>query len=145
MTLSLFRTILVLNMLIKKETEYAVLALIALSEKKGEFVDAKVIAREENISETLLAKIFQKLAAADIVASKQGPNGGFQLLKDTREVTLWQIFSAVQTPNIIKCYDGAAPYCKKPVCALKNTVAKMESFLEDFLSNTTLHELIIKS
>lgn len=132
-------------MLIKKETEYAILGLIILVKKSDDnFYDVKALAREHNLSETLLPKVFQKLAAADIIESKIGPNGGFRLLKNPKELSLMQIFNAVQIPNILKCYAGKAPYCPESSCPLRDTVSKIETFLEEFLSNTTLYELINK-
>ncbi len=129
-------------MLIKKETEYAVLGLILLDQKNNnDFYDIKVFAKEHNLSETLLPKVFQKLAVADIVESRLGPGGGFRLHKDPKEITLWAIFEAVQMPNVLKCYMGKTSYCLKPVCPLRSTVLKVEQFLEKFLENTTLFSL----
>ena len=130
------------HMLIKKETEYAVIGLTALASKNDRFYDAKMIANEKNISETLLSKVFQKLAVADILESKFGPSGGFRLVRNPKEITLWQIMMAVQIPNVLKCYSGHAPYCQKPSCSFKKLVSKIEKYLEEFLSNTTLNELI---
>ena len=129
-------------MLIKKDTEYAVLGLMLLAEKKHQFQDARIVAQNHGISESLLPKIFRKLACADILESKLGPGGGFRLLKDPKEISLFEIIRAVQAPNVIKCYEGKAPYCQKPICALRETVRKMEHYLENYLSNTTLNELI---
>lgn len=130
-------------MLIKKETEYAILGLLALSKEGSEdFFDVKILAKEQNLSETLLSKIFQKLVIVNIVESKVGPGGGFRLAKSPKEINLWEIFSAVQVPNVLKCYSGKAPYCLKKPCPLNHTLLKIENFLKEYLTNTTLFELI---
>lgn len=130
-------------MLIKKETEYAVLGLILLAKKNDDdFHDIKGLAEKNNLSLTLLPKVFQKLAAADIVESKLGPSGGFRLFRDPKEISLWEIFHAVQMPNVLKCYAGKAEYCPESICPLKNTFFKIEKYIEEFLKNTTLFELI---
>lgn len=130
-------------MLIKKETEYAILCLISLAKKDSDnFYDIKELARDLHLSETLIPKIFQKLAASSIVESKFGPNGGFRLIKNPKEISLWAIFNAVQVPNVLKCYSGKEAYCQGSVCPLRNTVLKIEKYLKEFLVNTTLFELI---
>jgi len=129
-------------MLIKKETEYAMLGLIELSKSGENFRDAKVLARERSISESLMAKIFQRLASAGVVESRLGPNGGFRLARDPSEINLYEVIRAVQSANIIKCADGRAPYCPKETCLFRQTVAKMEGFINEFLENTTLTSII---
>lgn len=129
-------------MLIKKETEYAVLSLAFLAKKNDDtFYDVKVLAKDLHLSETLIPKIFQKLAAADIVESKIGPGGGFRLIKNPKEISLLKIFNAVQVPSVLKCYSGKAAYCSGSDCPLHNTVLKIEKYLEEFLANTTLFEI----
>ena len=128
-------------MLIKKETEYALLGLIALSQKEC-FHDVKVLAKNENISEALLSKAFQKLVRVDILESRIGPGGGFRLKKDPKEIALLEIIKAVQPSNILKCYGGKAPYCDKDGCPVKHTIGELEKHIEKFLSNTTLRRII---
>ena len=129
-------------MLIKKETEYAVLGLIELSKSGESFRDAKDLAREKKISESLLPKIFQRLANAQILESRLGPNGGFRLAKNPSDLSLLEVIRAVQPANIIKCSDGRAPYCPEETCPFRVTIGKMEKFIDEFLGNTTLAELI---
>ncbi|MDO8443958.1 MAG: Rrf2 family transcriptional regulator [bacterium] len=129
-------------MLIKKETEYAMLGLIELSKSGENFRDAKVLAKDRSISESLMAKIFQRLANAGILESRLGPNGGFRLSRDPSEINLFEVVRAVQPANIIKCTDGRAAYCPKETCLFRATVGKMEKFIDEFLTNTTLTEII---
>jgi len=128
-------------MLITKKSEYAAIALIALAKKDG-FCDIRELSKENNLSYSLIAKIFQKLAIANIVDSKVGPNGGFRLKRSPHEISLFDVFNAIQSPELIKCYTGEAAYCIKPNCPLKRVVLKMEKYLEEYLSNTTLDDLI---
>ncbi len=129
-------------MLIKKETEYAMLGLIELSKSGENFRDVKVIAKERSISESLMAKIFQRLANAGILESRLGPNGGFRLSRDPSEISLFEVIRAVQPANIIKCTDGRAAYCPKETCLFRQTVSKMEGFINEYLENTTLTSII---
>ena len=118
------------------------LGLIGLSKSGESFRDAKVVAKDCSISESLMAKIFQRLANAGILESRLGPNGGFRLSRDPSEITLFEVIRAVQPANIIKCADGRAPYCPKETCLFRQAVSKMEKFINEFLTNTTLTEII---
>lgn len=129
-------------MLIKKETEYAMLGLIELSKSGETFRDAKLLAKEKNIPESLLPKTFQRLANAKILESRIGPNGGFRLARDPGDITLLEVIRAVQPANIIKCTDGRAAYCPKETCLFRAQVSKIEKFIDEFLTNTTLVEII---
>ena len=153
LTRVIFRTILVLNridekrgqvkanMLIKKETEYAILGLMALAGENG-FTDVKQISEREHISETLLSKAFQKLAKAGVLESQLGPSGGFRLKKAPDSVFLLEIFEAVQGTKVMKCYEGDASYCPKASCVLKKTIMRIEKRLDEFLSETSLKSVI---
>jgi len=129
-------------MLIRKETEYAILGLISMAKQRDQYIDVKALARAEKIPEALLAKVFQKMVVTGILESRVGPTGGFKLNKNPSEISLLNIIKAIQEPEVIKCFSGSAPYCKKPVCTLKKTIIKIEKFIENYLANTSLFEII---
>lgn len=128
-------------MLIKKETEYAILGLAALADKDS-FVDVKAIAEKERIPEALLSKTFQKLVRAGVLESQQGPSGGFRLKKAPAQVSLLEIFEAVQGTKVMKCYEGDASYCPKASCVLRKTILKIEERLDGFLAETSLKSMM---
>jgi len=129
-------------MFIKKETEYAILGLIALAKDQQNYHDVKTVAKNHGISPTLLAKIFQKLTKSSILVSKLGPSGGSKLALLPKEVTLLNIIQSTQGTDIIKCYSGKSPYCPESNCPLKKTLQKVESDLHNSFKNITLSQLI---
>lgn len=131
-------------MLIKKETEYATFGLMELARYGDKFMDVRVIAKREKISPQLLSKVFQKLNKAKLIESKVGPNGGFRLRKEPEHIRLLEIMEAVQQKNVIKCFAGAADYCKKPNCPFKKVTKEIENNLDNQLSKISLKSLINK-
>lgn len=127
-------------MLIKKETEYAILGIISLA-KCRKRLDIKALAKKESISNSLLSKVFQKLARAGIVESKLGPSGGFQLAKKPNDVNLLEIIKAVQDISLLKCYSGKAPYCPKKYCPLRGISSLIEDQIYKFLTTINLNQL----
>lgn len=128
-------------MLIKKETEYAILGLVALADEDS-FIDVKALAKRERISGALLSKAFQKLVKAEVLESQFGPSGGFRLRKTPEEVSLLEIFEAIQGTKMMKCYEGNASYCPKAKCVLRKTILKIEKRLDIFLAETSLKAVI---
>lgn len=70
------------------------LHFLALEEENQEKV--KDLARKMGVSEAHLAKVFQRLVKAGILYSSRGPKGGFVLAKKPEEVTLLEIYQALE-------------------------------------------------
>ncbi|MBN1794473.1 MAG: Rrf2 family transcriptional regulator [Candidatus Omnitrophica bacterium] len=83
-------------MKISRSAVYAVYGLVYLSWKKGgALCTISEIAEYWQMPSDLMAKVFQQLARAGIVASKRGINGGFYLLKEPKNVSLFEIIEAI--------------------------------------------------
>lgn len=83
------------------------------------------IARALPVSRNHLAKVMQRLVRAGLVASSRGPRGGFKLVRKPRQVTLLQIFEAV---------DGSVD---TRTCLLGRKRCLGECVLGDFISRAT--------
>jgi Rrf2 family protein len=127
-------------MLIKKDTEYAIIGLKALVGQE-EYVDVGRIAEECKIPAPLLSKIFQKLTRSNLVESKLGKTGGFRLKKAPEEISMREIIETVQGSKTMKCFDGGAPYCPREHCALKKEIGALEKLIYGHLSTITLEKL----
>ncbi|RME92979.1 MAG: Rrf2 family transcriptional regulator [Candidatus Hydrogenedentota bacterium] len=96
------------------KTEYALRALsqIANSPKTTKRSD---IAEKENIPVHFLEQILLALKKKNIIISRKGPGGGFELAKPLSRITLWEVFSAVEfsdnEPLAESCYPGYIKEC----------------------------------
>jgi Rrf2 family iron-sulfur cluster assembly transcriptional regulator len=67
-------------MQITKSEEYGLRGLIFLAQQPPEKVTlVSEVSKDQNIPESFLAKIFQRLSKAGLLRSVRGPNGGFTL------------------------------------------------------------------
>jgi len=77
---------------ITRAAEYAVRCVLYLAQKgEGVLVTRREVSACADVPSKFLAKIAQDLAKAHILEIRQGPKGGFVLLRDPQEITLLQV------------------------------------------------------
>ncbi len=75
---------------------YAVRALAVLSEVYPDRrLSLREIAEREEVSDKYLEPIFARLKRAEIVVSVRGQGGGYRLLRDPAELTLYEVLAAL--------------------------------------------------
>ncbi len=78
---------------------HACVALLELSQhwETGELVKTKDISRENSLPHKYLTQILLQLRSAGLVVSVRGSRGGFRLARHPREITVWDVFQAVES------------------------------------------------
>jgi Rrf2 family protein len=86
-------------MKLSKTSTYALYALgyLAGSDPSG-YTPVSTISEQFGLPSTHLAKIFQRLVRAGVLASSRGVSGGFALKKPARELTMLDVVRAVDGP-----------------------------------------------
>lgn len=86
-------------MKLTRASQYAIHAL-AFMASKGESrpMPSHVVAQAQGIPERFLLKVLLPLVAAGVLRSLKGPNGGYQLARPPREITLLNIVEAIDGP-----------------------------------------------
>ena len=91
---------------LSREEQYGIMALIDLSSQtatNGEETTTvervRTIANRQNIPARFLEQIFSKFRQADIVVGKRGPQGGYRLSRDAKDITLDTVMEALR-PNV---------------------------------------------
>jgi len=89
-------------MRISRSTGYALLAVgyIAQNQQKEGIILSQSISKRYNIPLEYLLKILQQLVRANVLRSKRGPRGGFNLARPVKKITMLQIIEAVEGPMI---------------------------------------------
>ena len=92
---------------ISARTDYAIRALLMLAENApgaaeaqsvGVPVSADTLARRQTLPRKFLEAILGDLRRAGIVVSQRGPNGGYTLSRPAAEISLGDVFRAVDGP-----------------------------------------------
>ncbi|MBN1411407.1 MAG: Rrf2 family transcriptional regulator, partial [Spirochaetales bacterium] len=80
-------------------------------------VSIKTIAENEELSPEFLEQIFFKLKKAGLINSYRGPGGGFILSKKLSEISIRDIFEAVQeTMAPVPCTDDSKKCGREKNC-----------------------------
>ncbi|MCZ7644245.1 MAG: Rrf2 family transcriptional regulator [Planctomycetota bacterium] len=80
--------------------EYALRAMAHLAKRPDkEYALARAIGKELDIPPNYLSKVLQSLARAGLLESQRGRNGGFRMARTPKQISLYDILSAVEPMN----------------------------------------------
>ena len=131
-------------MKISTNSRYGLRAMTYLADKK-DYSSISQIARDEHISRTYLEKIFIKLKKANLVKVKQGPTGGYKLARPSNQITVFDIFIALEKQILgMKCIsEHKCPNLKN--CLTYNVWGQVELSILSTLKKITLKSLLKKN
>jgi Rrf2 family protein len=126
-------------MVLTKRVNYGIRGLLNLARNNKQSFLRK-ISQDEQIPESYLAKIFQVFVQRGILESKKGPNGGFYLSKDLRELSVGLVVECLEgEPNLSKCpFSDSMPCENKEGCMIYTTWRRTEEERFNALRNITL-------
>ena len=127
-----------------KRADYGLMAIhyIAVHEDSG-VVSAKRIAAEFHIPPELLAKIMQRLAKKKLIASQNGPKGGYALARRPTEISVGDVVRALEGPiNIVSCLEASSDCPQMARCNLRRPVQKIQAAISQVLDTMSLAELV---
>ena len=115
-------------------------AAAVIAGKGGEPVTASSIADELGASKAHLSKVLRKLAVAGLLRGSTGPRGGFTLTKRPSDVTLIEIYEALEGRLArTKCLFDL-PVCEPDSCPLSRLLDEIDEHVVEGLSRTTLED-----
>jgi len=108
----------------------------------GGRVSVQEIAEKTGASEAHLSKVFQRLSRAGLVNSMRGPKGGFALARPAEEITLLDIFTAIEgDPRPEPCLLSKER-CIFNDCLLGDLIPEINRRFLDHLSQKTLATIV---
>ncbi|MDR2033747.1 MAG: Rrf2 family transcriptional regulator [Helicobacteraceae bacterium] len=133
-------------MLFTKASEYALMAIIAISKQNGAR-DAAALSSDLKLSHSFLAKVLQSLAKAGILASRKGAGGGFVLAKQPEEITIEALLRAVDD-HCAMVFTCSAALCNCPsgeskssLCLIWPFLNRLQSKIDGMLATTSIADL----
>ncbi len=78
-------------MILGKAARFALYALVLMARDPSRRWSATAIAAAFDISEAHVAKVLQQLVRARLVQGVRGPGGGYELLRDPADITMFDV------------------------------------------------------
>lgn len=130
-------------MRISERVDNAIRAMAELATASGEPLKAETIATRQDMSLKYLLDILRELKRAELVRSKRGPDGGFTLSRPAAEISLADVFRAVDGP-LADVHDESLRDLAYPAPAEELPVVWMaiRGSLRRVLETVTVEELV---
>jgi Rrf2 family protein len=126
---------------VSEAASLAMHAMGLLASRSGTSLSVKTIAARFQVSEAHLSKVMQRLVKVGLVTSVRGPKGGFSLTRPSDQLTLLEVFEAIEGPmEPTTCLFGV-PLCEGDTCILGKVMVEANDLLHDRLANTSLDEV----
>ena len=130
-------------MFINRETDYAIRIVRNLDQNNLSQIEN--IANKEDISINMAHKICRILKQKNFINSKSGINGGYYLNKPLDELTLFDIYGAMNdVVDINQCLmdKDSCPFSSLGICKVHDELNRIQDVILEELQKKTLNELI---
>ncbi len=129
-----------------QSTDMAIHGLWALArlESPKRFVLLSEIARPQNVSESYLSKIFQKLTREGLVKAVRGKRGGYALARSPEDITVGDVVRAMEAEAqpMYRCLAEERCCGATVSCLLLTAFAEAERQMYAVLDGVSLADLI---
>lgn len=116
--------------------------MVFITNRTDQWVSTHEIAETLGVSENHLAKVRERLVKVGLVEAVRGPKGGFKLGRPADEITLLDIYEAIEGPmHPAACLLGK-PACGRHACILGGLIDSVNRQVVDYFTNTTLTQLV---
>lgn len=123
--------------------EYALRAVVYLAQHQADGpVGNRTIAEATQVPTSYLSKVLHDLAAAEILVSRRGVGGGFQLRPTPDEMSVLDVVNAVDPlQRITGCPLSLASHCAR-LCPMHARLDEALATMEKTLGDSTIREVM---
>lgn len=124
----------------KASVEYGMRAVLYLAEK-GSICSSREVADEMSIPRDYLIQLAQLLRNVGIIHARPGKNGGYSLAKDASEISMLDIFNALQNDRL-RSERKEAEDASDLLQDITAACSAVEREMEEYMSSITLQNMI---
>ncbi len=134
-------------MQITRQADYAVRAVLHLARLgNSERAATSMIAEEQNIPPSFLAKIISQLSIAGLLHTSRGARGGVTLGREPKDITLLEVVEAIDGPIQLNECVGESGLCSfEGNCPLRPVWCEAQDDLVAKLRGTNFAQLMVQS
>lgn len=126
---------------ISEAASLALHGMLLLAQDPNQPRSAAEMAQTTNTSQAHFAKVMQRLTHAGLVQATRGPRGGYQLARPSDEITLLDVYEAIDGPiPTQECLlkEDACPFKQ---CLFGGLLVKASKEFREYLAGHTLEDL----
>jgi Rrf2 family protein len=132
-------------MQITRQADYAVRAVLHLARSGDTRTATSVIAEEQKIPPSFLAKIISQLSIAGLLHTSRGARGGVTLARHAGEITLLEVIEAIDGPiQLNECVGDTSTCSFDKDCPLRPVWCEAQEELVGRLKGTNFADMIAK-
>lgn len=127
-------------MKLSTKARYGLRACFIMALMKGKVIPLSDLSVKINVSSKYLEKLMRTLMKNDIVESSRGLRGGYVLKKDPSEISVGEIFRALE--DNLEFTDCVSDDCTDEYCPNRNILKKLYTGINNLLDSHSLQDLI---
>jgi Rrf2 family protein len=106
-------------------------------------VSVRQIAEAQDLPTKYLEQLVAALRAAELVRSQRGIGGGYVLTRPPEEITVADIYIALEGPLVpVECLSGSVRCDREGVCATREVWSRVTDAVREVLDSVTLADLV---
>ncbi len=128
---------------ISRETDYAARVLLHLAlQGEGERTTAQQIAAQRLIPKALVRRVVTRLAAAGLIVTTRGSDGGISLARPASEISLLEVVEAMEGPMALnQCVTEPGICPLVPACSVHVAWVHARDVIRTHLQGITFDQL----
>jgi Rrf2 family protein len=119
-------------------------ALLLLAVEPDVLQTSEDVARKLNTNPVVIRRVFSLLQQAELVESQKGPSGGSKLARPAKDITLADIYRALDPGDLFHASSASASHAGKINAVLDQVFREAQKSLERELAQTSLNQLAKK-
>jgi Rrf2 family protein len=119
-------------------------ALLLLAVEPDVLQTSEDVARKLNTNPVVIRRVFSLLQQAELVESQKGPSGGSKLARPAKDISLADIYRALNPGDVFHASSVSAAHAGKVNAALDQVFKEAQKSLEKELAQTSLGQLAKK-
>ncbi|MBE0566200.1 MAG: Rrf2 family transcriptional regulator [Krumholzibacteria bacterium] len=131
-------------MRVNTKVRYGLRAILQVADAYGgEPVPVSAISQTQEISGKYLEQVIGSLRRAELVTSRKGVRGGYTLARDPKEISLWEIITALDSQTaLVDCVLEPEVCDRSDDCLTRSIWTLLSRRMEEFWTSFTLADLL---
>ncbi len=120
-------------------------AMVLLAAEPDQLQTSEQLASKLDINPVVVRRVFSLLHRAGLLESQKGPRGGSRLARSAKQITLADIYAAVEGGELFHTAEFRGGHSAKVSAALERIFGAAEAAMREELDKTTLNQLAKKA